>query len=217
MHSVNPPAKFHICHVPCPGRLWPQAGQTQGLKQKKPNPLKITSVSSMTLGCVLWTAQGSVCKSPAAATEPSELAGAEQSLGRAGTCWAPQSCTGAELLLPQLPGEPSRDAEVAALQQECRSPLKRKRRKGKERRNEKALLCFKPGCPSKSLGFLFPSLSSLILQPAQKGKQSPLEQTCQQQLYNRNNQTNMWLWLTRFSPQFYKSSPLPTILTHNIQ
>lgn len=84
MHSVNPPAKFHICHVPCPGRLWPQAGQTQGLKQKKPNPLKITSVSSMTLGCVLWTAQGSVCKSPAAATEPSELAGAEQSLGRAG-------------------------------------------------------------------------------------------------------------------------------------
>lgn len=84
MHSINPPAKFHICHVPCPGRLWPQAGQTQGLKQKKPNPLKITSVSSMTLGCALWTAQGSVCKSPAAATEPSELAGAEQSLGRAG-------------------------------------------------------------------------------------------------------------------------------------
>lgn len=38
---------------------------------------------------------------------------------------------------------------------------------------KKALMYFKPGCHSKSLGFLFTSLSSLILQPAQKGKQVP--------------------------------------------
>lgn len=44
----------------------------------------------------------------------------------------------------------------------------------------------------------------------------PLEQTCQQQLYKKKI-INVWIWLTGFLPQFCKSSPLPTILTHNIQ
>lgn len=42
-----------------------------------------------------------------------------------------------------------------------------------EMKTKKALMYFKPDCHSESLGFLFTSLSSLILQPAQKGKQVP--------------------------------------------
>lgn len=169
----------------------------------------------MTLGCVLWAAQGPVWKNPQG------WQGLSRAQGRAGVTNSGQEPaglpTGAEFLLPQLRGSPA-GRHNSSPSTGVQEGTEKKNKKGKgKRRKGKALLCFKPGCPSKSLGSLFPSLSSLILQPAQKGKQSPLEQTCQQQLYNRNNQTSMWLWLTRFSPQFYESSPLPTILTHNIQ
>lgn len=102
-------------------------------------------------------------------------------------------------------------------QHECKSTSPSTGVQGSLEMKKKVLMYFKSGCHSKSLGFLFTSLSSLILQPAKKGKQVPWNKTCQQQLYKKNNQTNMWIWLSRFLPQFYKSSPLPTILTHNIQ
>lgn len=62
---------------------------------------------------------------------------------------------------------------------------------------------------------MFTSLSSLISAASPEWEARLLEQTFQQQLYKKNNQMNMWIWLTRFLPQFYKSSPLPTIPTHN--
>lgn len=154
MHSINPPARFYVCHVPWPGRLWPQPGQTQKNFWKS-------------LQSVLWhwglsceQSQEPVCKTPAAVTH-TDLAGAEQGI------WAGLEPGAASLVTATWKpwtGEPSMDAKAAALQQECKSPLRWK---------EKALMCFKPGCHSKSLGFLFASLSSLILQPAQKGKQVP--------------------------------------------
>lgn len=135
---------------------------------------------------VLWhwglsceQSQEAVCKTPAAVTH-TDLAGAEQGI------WAGLEPGAAlwQTLGKKLPGshtcrhrgsfpevtwqpwtgEPSMDAKVPALQQECKSPLQWK---------EKALMDFKPGWHSKALGFEFASLSSLILQPAQKGKQVP--------------------------------------------
>lgn len=32
MHSINPPGRFYVCHVPWPGRLWSQPGQTQNFE-----------------------------------------------------------------------------------------------------------------------------------------------------------------------------------------
>lgn len=190
MHSINPPDRFYICHFPWPGQLWPQPEQEQGDKK----------IFKNSLPALLWhwglsceQSQKPVCQIPATVTPLTPGRGWAEALGRSGVVvpatdstwsdklWARTCCASPELHRHKVTwkpwtGEPSMDAKVPALQQECKSPLKLK---------EKALMYFKH---SKSLGFLFPSLSSLILQPAQKGKQVPWNKPARNSCTKKNNQ-----------------------------
>lgn len=148
MRSINPPPRFYICHVSWLGRLWPQPEEEQGVKKKKKKN------HFMTLRSLLWTVTRS-CKIPGSSnSHHSDLAWAEQRLWVGLELWSqqlaalgvannsgqepavlPQTCTGtvAASLATELPespetGEPSMNAKVPALQQECKGPLKWKKR-----------------------------------------------------------------------------------------
>lgn len=146
MHSINPPARFYICHVLWPGRLLPQPEEEQGGKKKSLYDSEVSPVNShkklsvKSLAAVAHTTQtlqrlrrgfGWVWS-----CGPNHGQHLEWQTHRARICCAPpdlhrhsSSFSGNRVTWKPWTGEPSVDAKVPALQQECKGPLKWKKKR----------------------------------------------------------------------------------------